>query len=237
MSMEENLLLQATSAYKHCGTGVMWEKLQNNSTESVDTDTIEIKNGMNIVIEDESDSLPVVWYKFDTIPMQYEVAIAQKAGTIAPNNSTLVNLYKITNPSGLIEQFAVSHETRDMCMHNTFRYLCPQYHLPNTVPADSVMHGFLHQDHFGPCIGIFDVSSLDNEILNTTSVFQRAAILHDMLPKHTEVSSNIRVYFQHVGYMNTVVDYVKSNECMRDARVVIIPDTHSNGANNLSTIM
>lgn len=238
-NMSKNLLLQATSAYKHCGSGVVWEKLQtcHQDTESVDMEKIEVKNGMQIVIEDDTNCLPIVWFQFTSIPVSYAPSMQQQAGTIAPKNSTLVNLYKVTNPSGLIEQFAVAHETKDKCLHNTFRYLCPQYHLPHTVPENTVMHGFLHQDHFGPCIGIFDVSSLNNHVLTNTHVFQRAAFLHDMLPKHTEVSATVRVYFQHVGYMHTVVEYVKSNACMRDSRVVIISDNLCNGVNNLSTVV
>ena len=235
----KNLLLQATSAYKHCGSGVMWEKLQscNENEESIDIKEIEIKNGIQIVIEDDANCLPVVWFQFASNPVSYAASMHQQAGTIAPNDSTLVNLYKVTNPSGSIEQFAVSHDTKDKCLHNTFRYLCPQYHLPHSVPQDSVMHGFLHQDQFGPCIGIFDVSLLNNDALTKFHVFQRAAILHDMLPKHTELSPTVRVYFQHVGYMHTVVDYVKSNACMRDSRVLIISDTLCNGVNNLSTVV
>lgn len=235
----KNLLLQATSAYKHCGSGVVWEKLQNwhENTDSVDMQKIEIENGIEIVIEDDADSLPIVCFQFAAVPVSYVMSMQQQAGTIAPNNSTLVNLYKVTNPSGLIEQFAVSHEMKDKCLHNTFRYLCPQYHLPHTVPQDSVLHGFLHQDQFGPCIGIFDVSSLNNHALTKSHVFERAAILHDMLPKHTDVSSTVRVYFQHVGYMHTVVEYVKSHDCMHDSRVVIVSDTLCNGVNNLSTVL
>ena len=50
-NMSKNLLLQSTSAYKHCGSGVVWEKLQNchGHTESVDKDEIEIQ----VITEEE----------------------------------------------------------------------------------------------------------------------------------------------------------------------------------------